>query len=153
MSMFAYGLYSGDECVYVGISTNPTSRFDKHRNSALGNIRDLPGATMRIFRAVSFEHCGRIEAQIIRAFWRRGQAKRNLTVSPNKTRVGSCGRHVRCVETGKIYRSRAEVALEFGVSPATVKNGMIHWNGRVCFVNNPVFKNQHLTIGLTENTS
>lgn len=83
MKYYVYGVYWQGICVYVGVTIDPKKRLTQHKNPTRGKLRDLPGLTMRIFRAVDHHlRAATLETQIMVAFWKRGQAKRNSYLTP-----------------------------------------------------------------------
>ena len=69
MIISIYGLFEGDECLYVGQTRRPTSRIIDHRKRL-----SMPSIEMKIFRLCRLSDARRIETQVINAFWRRGEA-------------------------------------------------------------------------------
>lgn len=70
-----YGIFRFGVCLYVGQTINPKQRRQKHF-PVFGASR-FPGACFRILRWTTIEESGRIEHRMIKAYWRKGQAKYN----------------------------------------------------------------------------
>lgn len=71
---YVYGIFDGRLCLYVGQTVCPELRKFQHCCARLGKFSHSP-VSFRILRSTNLKHVNRIEAQIMRAYWRRGEAK------------------------------------------------------------------------------
>jgi len=109
-----YGIFHGDQCLYVGRSKQPTQRFVTHR---LWFRRLLNGAapTMRILARVTKEAAGAIERRTILKYRATGQAQFNI-YPPVASARETTMRRVSFKLEGNTFRKCKAVASAQGIT-------------------------------------
>lgn len=117
MTSFIYTIMDQSGLVlYAGMTLNPTQRELGHLSPS-GKFHGI-GARFRVLRQCAFERAAEIEAQIIRAYKRRGQCAFNVRTKPFLGRI--TGVMLECVETGERFLNYHEAGRRYGCSPASV---------------------------------
>lgn len=113
-----YGLFERGVCVYVGATANIAQRLFAH-TSPSGRFYGRSVA-LRVFRLCQFRDAARLEAQITRAYWRRGQANGSIVAGryagPLNTRA-----HYRLLPDGVEFERQEQIAQLLGCSRGTVE--------------------------------
>lgn len=121
-----YGLFQRDgKCYYVGATECPYSRSKGH--STLCEKRRLK---LIFLRECPKEQVGRLEIQIIKAYKRQGQCKKNKRLI-GKPMIKPNGLVVYCPTTNETYKCVREAAIQMNRCTASIhnylKSGFLKW--------------------------
>jgi hypothetical protein len=129
--VWIYGFYDmSGRAVYIGQAADPKRRKRQHVGNAKSRNRDvLFGCCFRVLRKTTHQDAGRIEAQIIAAYKRRGEACRNEKRYAQQSQSGMGEYRLRWLEKGVIFTSLGVAARVIGVGSTALSGRVLDSDG------------------------
>ena len=130
--IYIYAFCDENGVVYVGQTNDLEQRHFAHTRATAGKYA---GFQFKTLRECDAKNACRLESQIIKAYWRKGQCKGNRTLPGYNPRKPRKRVWVRCVETGTIYRSVTEAIRHFNRSKYLIWSAIYSSHGKLSGTN------------------